>query len=1322
MKRGYSLILTVMAVVVFWSGEAWGVSSKAGVMGAKSGRVPATSLTSGGAAQIDRLAGAYRSGVGKASKAGKTQSLSGRAAEGNGRGAGLSQWPRSRRPYQIRKDADHEVHTHLKRGTVAVKRGAGKSPLAVGRPGEGAGDLVLRYVAEHRRDFGLKAARSELKLVREQNDDLGCTHLFFQQRLHDIPVWGKSLVGHIGADGQLDSINCLVEPSVDLPEPAPNVWADEVIGIAEEYLKAAGNPVVMTEELAAAIGFEVARAKLYYWQESPRAEMELVWVVEIRPNIRDWMRFFVAASDGFILEHYNASNSAAAATAQAVNTLGQTVTIGTYEIGGTYYMIDGSKDMFVAGQSDEQLIDNPQGVLVVLSANNQDFNDSTALLHFTSNDNSWSDPAAVSALDFMSQVYDFYRDLPGYSRNSFDNAGKTMIAIVHVTENGQSMPNAYWNGYCTVWGDGGQYFEPLSGARDVVGHEFTHAVVQYTANLEYKFQSGALNETYADIGGVSVDDDDFLIGEDVAKVQHYPTGALRDMADPHNGGSSLNDASWQPAHMDEYVNLTIDQDRGGVHVNNGITNLAAYKIFAALGVDKAQRILYCALDDRLHANSDFTDFRIAAAACAVDNYGAGSAEETAVKQAFDEVGIAAGSGTDPTPDRPVVTGSQYIVMANDEFDFVTMAMDHRLIISDGFDTIDELAEVSFWYAGSYDVNVDSGRPIAVDPYGQAIYYVSDYFYLVAINPDGTGEEVIDYSGDWWSLALSPSGRYLAMTRSYEENTIWLYDFSTDPYTLSEMTLLHPTTDHGGGYADIVDFADSLVFIDDRSLAYDCVNTIQSPGGEAISFWDVNIIDILTGQIDTVLPPQATGTNVGNPIVASTNPTILAVEFFHTDAATDDIVGINLITGAVGTIVGGLADVAYPDYAPDDNHMLYTVYDTQTASNDVYMISLGADKISSAGAGEFLLPESRLPVWFVVGDPPTAEVSFAAAAGTGSEALTAVAIPVTLTGTSEETVTVDYTVTGGNAMAGSDYTLEDGTLTFDPGESSGDIPVSVIDDSIVEGNESFTIMLSGPVNTWLGGITTYTYTIIDDELPRAEISFGASSSTGAESLSTVTIPVSLTATSADTITVDYAVTSGAALAGSDYTLGDGTLTYNPGESSQDISITVIDDTIVEGDESLTITLSRPINALLGGITTYTYTITDDDKITEPFTFKNNKVKINLAKGICKFTGTNFNMAYDEFDGVFYVRVYNEGDAVASYEAEIDVSDAGWRWNKKLTSVSYKNKASAGISSVKINFNKRTVAVATKGASLGALDAEEPIRVEIETDSYLGYASQ
>ena len=99
------------------------------------------------------------------------------------------------------------------------------------------------------------------------------------------------------------------------------------------------------------------------------------------------------------------------------------------------------------------------------------------------------------------------------------------------------------------------------------------------------------------------------------------------------------------------------------------------------------------------------------------------------------------------------------------------------------------------------------------------------------------------------------------------------------------------------------------------------------------------------------------------------------------------------------------------------------------------------------------------------------------------------------------------------------------------------------------------------------------------------------------------------------------------------------------------------TIVEGDESLTITLSRPINALLGGITTYTYTITDDDKITEPFTFKNNKVKINLAKGICKFTGTNFNMAYDEFDGVFYVRVYNEGDAVASYEAEIDVSDGG-----------------------------------------------------------------
>ena len=1204
MKRGCALLLAWAITVSIGSGAAEGIAAKEGVMRAKSGKGRPTASAGGSRAvgpDFYRLGQAYRAG-----KAGTDRATKSYSSQGSLGITAVSQWARARRSYQVRERKNAEIHTHLERGTVAIKRRRGKESLGVRGTRETCAELVLRYVDESRGEFGLEDSRAELGLRRQRKDHLGATHVVFEQRLHDVRVWGKALVGHVNAEGELESINCLVEPSVDLPEPEPNVWAEEAIEIAKGSLAADGNPVVMTAEQAEAMGFSPTSAELYYWQEAPRGEMELVWVVEIRPNVRDWMRFFIAASDGFILNYYNATAFDGPATVPATNYFGETVTIDTYEINGTYYLINGAKDMFVGGQTSQQLINNAQGAIIVMNMNHQDDNNANQPIHFTSANNTWDDGAAVCAMDYASQVYDFYTDLPNYGRNSFDNAGKSMILRLHVTDGGKSQFNAYWNGLYTVWGDGGNYASPLSGGRDVVGHEFTHAVVQYTANLEYQYQSGALNETYADIGGVSVDNDNFLLAEEVMNTQRYKSGALRDMGNPHNGGSGPSDAGWQPAHMDEYIQLPNTQggDWGGVHVNNGISNFAAYKIFTALGRAKAEQVLYCALVDHLHANSDFTDWRIAVVQCAGDLYGDGSAEETAVKQAFDEVGIVAGSGTPAPPDRPAVVGSQYVVMANDEFDFFSGTRDHSLLISDGFDTVEGLNSATFWYSGSYQVNVSSGRPIAVDPYGQDIYYVNSAHNLVSVLPNGTGEHIVDGSGDWWSLAISPSGRYLAMTRSYDENSIWLYDFSTDPCTLTEMTLFHPTTDHGGGYADIVEYADSLVFIDDQHLAYDCVNTMQSPSGESISFWDVNIIDIYSGQIVTVLPPQSGGVNVGNPVVASTNPSILAVEFYNPIGPMDDVVGVNLVTGQASTIVADLADVAYPDYSPDDNHMLYTAFDPVGLTNDVYIIGLEDDKISASGPGAFLLQESRLPLWFVVGTAPTAAVGFAAPLGSGSESSTTVTIPVTLTVSSAEEITIDYEVTGGNAIGG----------------------------------------------------------------------------------------------------------------GVDYLLDDGMVTFSPGESMQNITIDIVDDAITEGAESISIALSRPVNAWLGDNTNHVFTISDDDKTQDEIGLKNNKARVKASKGICKFTATSCDMTGGDLEGVCYVRLYNRADKLTPvYIGQVAASEIVP--NNKGTSASYKSEVAGGIKSIKISFAKDTFTLATKGADLGNL--AEPIYVEIETNTYLGY---
>src|SRR5690606_22337173 len=120
-------------------------------------------------------------------------------------------------------------------------------------------------------------------------------------------------------------------------------------------------------------------------------------------------------------------------------------------------------------------------------------------------------------------------------------------------------------------------------------HEMTHGVIQGSANLVYEFQSGALNESFADVFGVMVDREDLMIGEDIM-LPAYGT-ALRDLLHPDNPAVM----SRQPASMTQYLNLPASDDNGGVHSNSGIPNRAAALIINAIGREKAEKIYYRAL-------------------------------------------------------------------------------------------------------------------------------------------------------------------------------------------------------------------------------------------------------------------------------------------------------------------------------------------------------------------------------------------------------------------------------------------------------------------------------------------------------------------------------------------------------------------------------------------------------------------------------------------------------------------------------------------------------------------------------------------------------
>lgn len=239
--------------------------------------------------------------------------------------------------------------------------------------------------------------------------------------------------------------------------------------------------------------------------------------------------------------------------------------------------------------------------------------------------------------------------LKTYQRNSIDGSGLPLNATVHYSE---EYNNAFWNGEQMVFGDGdGEIFLDFTIPVDVIGHELTHGVTQYTANLTYFGQPGALNESLSDVFGSlikqytlgqSASEADWLIGAGLLAPR--VTGkALRSMKEP---GTAYDDdvlgKDPQPADMDHYVRT--GRDNGGVHINSGIPNRAFYLVADALGGnawERAGQIWYAVLTGgELAQDASFTDFAKLTVAAARAKYGDGD-EHKAVIDAWSTVKVPA---------------------------------------------------------------------------------------------------------------------------------------------------------------------------------------------------------------------------------------------------------------------------------------------------------------------------------------------------------------------------------------------------------------------------------------------------------------------------------------------------------------------------------------------------------------------------------------------------------------------------------------------------------------------------------------------------------
>ena len=417
---------------------------------------------------------------------------------------------------------------------------------------------ALGFLESNRHLLKIETPRAEFALIRVERDADDRVAVRFQQTFEGLEVWGHDILVRLSPLGRVTGFS-----GRHLATPALHQGKAIVpAGVAQQTALQA----LAARDNIAAIG-QAATLLLF----PDEGDLRLAWKVQAAAGLVYRKEAFVDAISGEFLHWVDLVASDGAVTGSGLDLNGQTQSLNAYQIGSSFLLIDTTQPMFDPSGS---LPNQGKGVIHQLNAQN---GNGQQLFHVTSNNvNNWAGSAnSVSCATFGQQVFEYF--LARHSRSSLDGNGMTMNMVVNFESN---LNNAFWSSPFMVFGNGdGSFFTDLAGSLDVTGHEMSHGVVEHTANLVYQFQSGALNEHFADVFGTAVEfftegaGADWLMGEDVTTPTVAGDG-LRDLESP--GGPKAAGGA-QPAHMDQFLSLPIEQDNGGVHGNSGIPNKAFYE-------------------------------------------------------------------------------------------------------------------------------------------------------------------------------------------------------------------------------------------------------------------------------------------------------------------------------------------------------------------------------------------------------------------------------------------------------------------------------------------------------------------------------------------------------------------------------------------------------------------------------------------------------------------------------------------------------------------------------------------------------------------------
>jgi thermolysin len=491
------------------------------------------------------------------------------------------------------------------------------------------------------------ARDGELRLRQQKDDPLvaGRVHERFDQYYKGVPVFGGQVTRQLDR-GQTVSIFGTIYQGITLETTDASLTPDEA--------KAA------IEQLAGAQVGDRHDPELVVLP-TDSGSYELVYRLRVLGQEGLMMYFLDARSGSLVLKYSDLKTVAAKGIGKGV--LGDDKKMSVSQSGSTFQASDELRPPAI------DTFDMRGNVLRTLNFLNGLFALS-ASDYAADTDNTWTDPAVVDAHAHAGWVYDFF--FKRFGRRGLDDRDIRMVSLVHPANRQDILRQpasivglfylnaAYYGNGIMVYGEGlpanmtdgsGRSWNYTSGGLDIVAHELTHGVTDYTSQLIYRNESGALNEAFSDIMAVAVEfsveppgggplQADYLLGEDV-----ITPGGVRSVANPAAFGD--------PDHYSR--RYTGASDNGGVHTNGAIASHAFYLAIegganrtsrlTVEGVGAANReqietVFYRAFTQLLPSNATFGLARAATLQAARDLYGAGSAAERALAQAWTAVGVS----------------------------------------------------------------------------------------------------------------------------------------------------------------------------------------------------------------------------------------------------------------------------------------------------------------------------------------------------------------------------------------------------------------------------------------------------------------------------------------------------------------------------------------------------------------------------------------------------------------------------------------------------------------------------------------------------------